>query len=61
MKSNQAKEDETLSGPEMTYDRPSRNEVRRWRAGSEDGTKRTDRKYGTFNTFWTGALDLGSR
>jgi hypothetical protein len=44
MKSNQAKEDETSSGPEMTYDRPSPNEVKRRRAGSEDGTKRTDHK-----------------
>ena len=41
MKSNQAKEDENLAGPETTYDRPSPNEVRRRKAGGEDGTKKT--------------------
>jgi hypothetical protein len=39
MKSNQTKEDVKLAGPETTYDRPSPNEVRRRRAGGEDGTK----------------------
>ena len=33
MKSNQAKEDGKLRGPETTCDRPSPNEVRRRRAG----------------------------
>jgi hypothetical protein len=37
MKSNQAKEDGNLAGPETTYDRPSPNEMRRRRAGGEDG------------------------
>jgi hypothetical protein len=37
MKSNQAKDDETLSGPEMTYDRPSANEARRRRVGVKTG------------------------
>jgi hypothetical protein len=41
MKSNQAKEDGNLAGPEITYDKPSPNEVRRRRAGGEDGTKKT--------------------
>ncbi|KAH6663829.1 hypothetical protein B0J14DRAFT_552469 [Halenospora varia] len=41
MKSNQAKEDGKSAGPETTYDRPSPNEVRRRRAGGEDGTKKT--------------------
>jgi hypothetical protein len=41
MKSNQAKEDVKLAGPETTYDRPSPNEVRRRRAEGEDGTKKT--------------------
>ena len=41
MKSNQAKEDGKLAGPETTCDRPSPNEVRRRRAGGEDGTKKT--------------------
>jgi hypothetical protein len=41
MKSNQAKEDGKLASPETTYDRPSPNEVRRRRAGGEDGTKKT--------------------
>ena len=41
MKSNQAKEDGKLAGPETTYDRPSPNEVRRRRAEGEDGTKKT--------------------
>ena len=39
-KSNQAKEDGKLAGPETTCDRPSPNEVRRRRAGGEDGTKK---------------------
>jgi hypothetical protein len=41
MKSNQAKEDGKLAGPETTYNRPSSNEVRRRTAGGEDGTKKT--------------------
>lgn len=40
MKSNQAEEDGKSAGPETTYDRPSPNEVRRRRAGGEDGIKR---------------------
>jgi hypothetical protein len=40
-KSNQAEKDGNLAGPETTYDRPSPNEVRRRRAGGEDGTKKT--------------------
>lgn len=39
-KSNQAKDDGNLAGPETTYDRPSPNEVRRRRAGGEDETKK---------------------
>ena len=39
MKSNQAKEDGTLAGPEITYDRPSPNEARR-RAGGKDRRSR---------------------
>jgi hypothetical protein len=41
MESNQAKEYAKLAGPETTYDRPSPNEVRRRKAGGEDGTKKT--------------------
>jgi hypothetical protein len=40
MKSNQAKEDGTLAGPEITYDRPSPNEARRRRAGGKDSGSR---------------------
>ncbi|KAH8657224.1 hypothetical protein BGZ60DRAFT_383964 [Tricladium varicosporioides] len=38
---NQAKEDGKLASPEITYDRPSPNEVRRRTAGVEEGAKKT--------------------
>jgi hypothetical protein len=41
---NQAKEDGELAGPETAFDRPSPNEVRRRRAGDEDGTMKTGHK-----------------
>lgn len=40
MKSNQAKEDGKLAGPEAANDKPSPNEVRRRKAAGEDGTKK---------------------
>jgi hypothetical protein len=44
MKSNRAKEDGELAGPEISYDKPSPNEVRRRRAGVEDETQKTSHK-----------------
>ncbi|KAE9373695.1 hypothetical protein N431DRAFT_407372 [Stipitochalara longipes BDJ] len=41
VKPNQAKEDGYLAGPETIYDRPSPNEMRRRKAGGEDGTNKT--------------------
>ena len=40
-KSDRAREDENLAGPETTRERPSPNEVRRRKAGGEGGTKKT--------------------
>lgn len=38
-RSNQAKEDQNFGRSETTYNRPSSNEVRKRRAGGDDGTK----------------------